>query len=204
MSRQRVVHQGKGYQSRGNTPRTTNAITCKPVPRFSCVRLTIKGMFKHILCPIDGSDASLKALDVAVRLTVDQGAQLTLCTVVDTSKALVEAFPARALIPEAIRALDDDAAKLLADAAAHIKPTTSAQVITIHGDPVESIAHSATELGCDVIVMGTHGRGGLRRALLGSVAEGALRHAAVPVIVVRSPSEVPQLLAQHEEHATRA
>jgi len=55
------------------------------------------------------------------------------------------------------------------------------------GDTVSEILRTARETGADLIVMGTHGRTGLGRLLLGSVAEGVLRHAPCPVVTVRAP-----------------
>jgi nucleotide-binding universal stress UspA family protein len=54
------------------------------------------------------------------------------------------------------------------------------------GEPPEEIVREARERRCDVIVMGTHGHTGLTRVLLGSVAEGVLRHAPCPVLTVRA------------------
>jgi nucleotide-binding universal stress UspA family protein len=55
------------------------------------------------------------------------------------------------------------------------------------GDPAAELARFVAEEGCDLLVVGTHGRTGLSRLLLGSVAERVLRHAPVPVLVVRDP-----------------
>lgn len=62
----------------------------------------------------------------------------------------------------------------------------------IHGDdPVDAIVTAARRLGADVICLGSHGRSGVRRAVLGSVAEGVLRAAQQPVFIVRAPSASP-------------
>lgn len=55
------------------------------------------------------------------------------------------------------------------------------------GDAIETIVEAAKQFSVDLIVIGTHGRGGIMRAILGSVAEGVMRHSDVPVVVVRSP-----------------
>jgi universal stress protein A len=59
-----------------------------------------------------------------------------------------------------------------------------------HGDPEAVILAVAEEIGADLIVMGTHGRTGLRRLLMGSVAEHIVRHAPCPVLTVRNPQAV--------------
>jgi len=55
------------------------------------------------------------------------------------------------------------------------------------GDPRDLIVQTAVDVGAELIVMGTHGRRGVTRALLGSVAEGVLRHAHCPVLTIRKP-----------------
>jgi nucleotide-binding universal stress UspA family protein len=59
----------------------------------------------------------------------------------------------------------------------------------LQGDPVETIADYAGEYGVDLVVMGTHGRGGVSRMLLGSVTERVVRTAPVPVLTVRVDDE---------------
>ena len=60
------------------------------------------------------------------------------------------------------------------------------------GEPSDVILHVASESGSDLIVMGTHGRTGLSRLLIGSVAEAVLRRATCPVLTVRVPSKAPR------------
>jgi nucleotide-binding universal stress UspA family protein len=68
------------------------------------------------------------------------------------------------------------------------------------GRTAEEILRSATELGCDLIVMGTHGRTGLRRLLMGSVAEALMRAAACPVLAVKVPDPAPDAAADPSRH----
>lgn len=82
-------------------------------------------------------------------------------------------------------ALDDEAKGLVAEAAERIKDYTAAETVTLTGQPVSGILDCADSVCADLIVMGSHGRGGIRRALLGSVAEGVLRRANVPVMIFR-------------------
>jgi nucleotide-binding universal stress UspA family protein len=65
----------------------------------------------------------------------------------------------------------------------------------VEGDPAPEIVRIAEEIGTDVIVMGTHGRKGLDRLILGSVAESVLRKAACPVVTVRLPQHHPAATA---------
>lgn len=62
----------------------------------------------------------------------------------------------------------------------------------VEGQPVDEILRLAKETGCDLIVMGTHGRTGLGRMLMGSVAEKVVRTASCPVVTVREPSPVAE------------
>lgn len=61
------------------------------------------------------------------------------------------------------------------------------EVVLRTGDPRDLIVQTAADVHADLIVMGTHGRRGVSRALLGSVAEGVLRHAHCPVLTIRKP-----------------
>lgn len=142
-------------------------------------------MFRHILCPIDGSVTSLQALDVAARLAADQHARLTICSVVDPSQAAAMAFGDPAMSARCYEALDDEAKQMLRDAAGRVAPPVSAESAALNGQPVPAIVDYANANACDLIVMGSHGRSGIRRALVGSVAEGVLRHAGAPVMVIR-------------------
>lgn len=142
-------------------------------------------MFKHILCPIDGSETSLQALDVAAKLAAEQNAQLTVCTVVDPAKAAAMAFGDAPMTAACFDALDEEAHCTVADAATRVKESVAADVATLEGQAVLCITDYAAANACDLIVMGSHGRGGIQRALIGSVADGVLRHAHVPVMVIR-------------------
>lgn len=70
-----------------------------------------------------------------------------------------------------------------------------------YGDPASVILKTAHEIGTDLIVMGTHGRTGLRRLLMGSVAEQVVRKASCPVLTVRTPSQTLLTLPAAAEEA---
>lgn len=142
-------------------------------------------MFKHVLCPIDGSDQSFEALDLAARFAAEQQARLTIFTATDPSKAAAMAFGDPVMTGACLDALEGDAKSMIRDAAERVKGTIVAQTVVNNGQPVEVIVQYAASHDCDIIVMGSHGRSGLQRALLGSVAEGVLRHATVPVLIDR-------------------
>ena len=142
-------------------------------------------MFSHILCPIDGSAASLQALDMAAELATEQKAQLTICIVADVVQASAMAFGDPAMSAACLDALDDEARGIISDAAERVRETIAAKCVTLDGQPVSSIVGFAAANGIDLVVMGSHGRSGIQRVLLGSVAEGVLRQACCPVLVSR-------------------
>jgi universal stress protein A len=68
------------------------------------------------------------------------------------------------------------------------------------GEPAVEILRAVQEFSCDLIVLGTHGRTGLGRALLGSVAESVMRNATCPVLTVKAPSAEPTTPADGSSH----
>jgi nucleotide-binding universal stress UspA family protein len=87
-------------------------------------------------------------------------------------------------------AAEVEVTRLLADAAAQAGPDVPVTVAGTGGDPAEEILRYATRHPIDLIVVGTHGRTGVSRFLLGSVAERVMRGARCPVLVVPAPAEV--------------
>lgn len=144
-------------------------------------------MFKHILCPVDGSNTSLQALELAARLAKEQNAQLTICMAVDAAKAAAMAFGDPGMSAACYSALYDEARASLASISALVTDVQPDQML-VEGAAIEAIVECAVVKACDLIVIGSHGRSGIKRALVGSVAEGVVRTAAVPVMVVRRGS----------------
>jgi glycine betaine transporter len=139
---------------------------------------------KHILVPTDLSEGAEQALDYACELARKLDAQVHLVNVV--------AIPALG-VPELGIAMTSAIIDQLVtenqtalDAVAKTKCTARlGQVLIKAGDPRDAINQTARELGVDLIVMGTHGRRGISRALLGSVAETVVRSAPCAVLTVR-------------------
>ncbi len=146
-------------------------------------------MYKRILVPIDGSDTSDRALQEALTLA-DGKAQLLLVHVVE------EIYPLDAegyafIDFAALREVAQQSGKrLLAkakEAAQGVKVET--QMLDAEGERVAQVVESvAAQWSADLIVIGTHGRSGFSRLLFGSVAEGVVRGASVPVLLVRGTS----------------
>jgi universal stress protein A len=141
---------------------------------------------KNILVPTDFSDGAEQALDYAVDLAGKLGAKVHLLNVIGIPSMGVPelgvAFAA-SMIESTVRTNHIELGKLASRRA-------SADIDTLirTGDACDSIIDVARQVDADLIVMGTHGRRGVRRALLGSIAEGVLRTAPCPVLTIREHS----------------
>lgn len=148
-------------------------------------------MYRSILVPVDGSKASMIGLEHAIALARDQRARIRLLNVVDEAVlATAMADPAGAMVvPDIVDSLKAEGRKVLdkAIAAAESAGTRMDAVqVASRGRPVSDvILREARRSKADLIVMGTHGRRGLNRLLLGSDAERVLREAPVPVLLTR-------------------
>lgn len=143
-------------------------------------------MFKHILVALDGSDCSHKALGIAVQLAKDQHARCTVCTVVDVVRAAASmTFATEDLVNEWIVALNKDARQIQSDAVSDSGSGVTVDTLVVEGDPSSALLDVAKSKEADLIIMGSHGRTGLKRLWLGSVAESVVQHATIPVMIVR-------------------
>jgi nucleotide-binding universal stress UspA family protein len=144
----------------------------------------------RILVPIDGSSQSLKAAEVAAELAGRLKARITLLIAVEPPEIAREYVAAEAM-EEIRRGLSDAADAMLATAAARVqRPGVEVRKRLVTAPPVSAIT-AAAEAGQDLIVMASRGLGmhPTERHLLGSVAEGVLRRAACPVLVLPDHGE---------------
>jgi nucleotide-binding universal stress UspA family protein len=150
-------------------------------------------MYQRILVPVDGSTTSLKGLDEAIRLARLTGGQLRLLHVVE-ELVLSTGFEGYAAYSgDLIAALVQGGRQLLQEA----KARAGAAGVTADTMMVETVAVRAADIvieqaqswGAELIVLGTHGRRGVRRVLLGSDAEQIVRMAPVPVLLVRAAQD---------------
>lgn len=141
--------------------------------------------YKRILVPIDGSETSTKALVAALQMARDSGGQVRLIHSVD-ELAYVSGFEYSGNLVEIAR---DYATKLLDDGLAVARSAgveADTKLIDFPGQRLgETVMDEAREWNADLIVVGTHGRRGIGRFLLGSGAEQILRMSPVPVLVIR-------------------
>ena len=148
-------------------------------------------MFKNILVPIDGSRTSGLGLDEAIKLAKDQEATLYLLHVVDDHALLRSgATPEGTYIDGLLEALRENGRKIIAEAEARVRKqdirSKSILIENLGSRISDLILNQARELNADLIVLGTHGRRGVRRLVMGSDAEGVVRETTVPVLLVRS------------------
>jgi nucleotide-binding universal stress UspA family protein len=137
---------------------------------------------RAILHPTDFSERSRQALAVARALARDHGARLIVLHVAPIDIAYGGTIAAPVDPRYYQDALDEEMAALrTSDLPSPVEP------LLLRGEPAAEIVRAAQEHGCDLIVIGTHGRTGLPRLLLGSVAEGVMRRAQCPVLTVKSP-----------------
>jgi len=140
-------------------------------------------MYETILTPVDGSAPSETAADHAIRLARDADATLSVVSVVD-----VEALSAAKLDTEALLdGYEAEAERHVAAVADRARESgVDVETAVIRGAPYRAILDRAEAVDADLVVMGSHGRRGLERYLLGSTTERVLRLSPAPVLVLRS------------------
>ena len=141
--------------------------------------------FKRILIAIDESTFAAHAADVGTDLATQLGAEVAFVTVVD-SAAIPYAADSGYSSSEWLGMLQRDAKTLLINFASRRSITPPPLQFLEEGKPATKIVDAARNWPADLIVMGTHGRNPIANVLLGSVAQGVLRHAPCPVMVLRA------------------
>jgi nucleotide-binding universal stress UspA family protein len=145
-------------------------------------------VFSKLLCPLDFSRHSNRALDTACELARQNGAKLVLMhAYVIPSYPLPEGYVLASsetvaeILSKTQHAMNEARAKAVASGVPDV------DVIMSEGAPFTEILRVAREQACDLIVIATHGRTGLKHALLGSVTEKVVRKAPCAVLTVRDP-----------------
>ena len=145
-------------------------------------------MFKHILIPTDGSDLSRKAILYGVQLARESGAKVTGLTVIEPYRP--PAMDA-VLVPIDEGDYEERSRVLWETASEQVKMAANAAGVPcetireVHDQPYRAIIDAAHALGCDLIVMASHGRRGISALLLGSETTKVLTHSTIPVLVYR-------------------
>ncbi|MEF8774104.1 MAG: universal stress protein [Halobacteriales archaeon] len=151
-----------------------------PVPVVTVHGETVVGPeFDAVLAPTDGSDAALAAVEHAAEFALATGATLHVVHVIDSTAATAGTGAAAVLdaLEEAGQAALDDAVDR-----AEAVGVGDVETSLLRGSPHRAVLDYAGDHGADAVVMGTHGRTGIQRYLLGSVTERVVRHAEVPVV----------------------
>lgn len=145
-------------------------------------------MYSHILIPVDGSPLSTTAMQTSMAFARDAGAKVTVL-------AVIEPFHVFTLAPDQMEATREQyehhareqGASWLAAAEREAKllGVHCDAILTVGEDPYRDIIVTATERGCDLIAMASHGRRGVAALVLGSVTTKVLTHSKIPVLVYR-------------------
>jgi nucleotide-binding universal stress UspA family protein len=147
-------------------------------------------MFKRILVPVDGSATSNQGLQKAIELAKDQKATLLLLHVVDESSLIQSAVTDGALFDDMVKSMTDNGKKILLKATELARQKrVKAQTTIVEnwlGPVADAILKQAKKFRADLIVIGTHGRRGGARLIMGSDAENVVRQSLVPVLLIRS------------------
>ncbi|WP_149799621.1 universal stress protein [Halorubrum xinjiangense] len=160
-------------------------------------------LYDRILVPTDGSPEGELAVCHALDLAAVHGASVRAIYVVDTAR--YAGMPMETTWEGVGDLLYDDGEAAL-ETVCELAADRDVDVETavVEGSPSREIITHAEEAGCDLVVMGTHGRGGIDRLLLGSVAEKVVRGSSVPVLTVRIGDEEAAANAAESASATAA
>lgn len=145
-------------------------------------------MYQRILVPVDGSETSDKALQEALKLMAGQPAELLLLHVVEDMQFLdAEGYVNYAELHELTLKMGKRMLSRAKEVARQAGITAETRWVEAGGERIANVVDAeAKGWSADLIVIGTHGRSGFSHLLFGSVAEGVVRGAAVPVLLVRS------------------
>ena len=140
-------------------------------------------MFKKILCPVDFSDTSMDAANNAIKFASEIKAEITFIHVIDIQTLQNIADLSGGGINDLDLLVEEEKPVLskLKDEAE--KKGIKVNTVLTHGEPVNIVLNEIKEGGFDLIVMGTHGKKGLTRLVLGSMAENIVRQSQIPVLL---------------------
>ncbi|MFD1588882.1 universal stress protein [Halorientalis brevis] len=154
-------------------------------------------MYERILIPTDGSTGTAHVAMQAIDLAEQYGSTLHVLNVVDTDVGSMLSD-----IQETAEELEQQGQRAVerVETMAEIHGV-DAETDVVQGDPADQILEYADEIDADAIVAGTHGRSGVKRQLIGSVAERLVRHANCPVMTIRLPED--DVTVEDDEHARK-
>ncbi len=156
--------------------------------------------FKRILCPVDMSPFSQGAIKLGVKFAQNSDATLYLLHVIDNpfddlymssitqaDPALLDLYKDEPAKRARIMAATLEHSQVLLKQFCHewVEPLPNVRYLVVNGNPFEKILDAAKDYRIDLIVLATHGRTGVKRLLIGNVAEKVVRHAPCPVLTVK-------------------
>ena len=151
-------------------------------------------MFKRIIVPVDGSQTANKALTVALQMARDSGGCLRIIHVIEGSAYTSGAVQTESFPSDMMDSIRHAAGQILEEALSLSQPfgieVDTKLFDTFDGRMADVVSDAATEWQADLIVVGTHGRRGIGRILMGSGADQILRQAPIPVLVIRAQEPV--------------
>jgi nucleotide-binding universal stress UspA family protein len=163
-------------------------VASRTLDRSEFARSTV--MYQRILVPVDGSPTSNAGLAEAIKLARLTGARLRLLHVVDEMPYVLAAGGYGSMSADVFELLKESGESILQLARKQVEaadiPVDTALFNSLSGRLCDRVVEQSKEWGADLIVLGTHGRRGVRRMVLGSDAEQVLRTAPVPVLLVRA------------------
>jgi len=146
-------------------------------------------MYQKVLVPVDGSATSELGLQEAMKLARLTGASVRLLHVVDVMSLAIAGAGTAGVAGDMLAAVRESGRTILRRAEASVQAAQLTVDTVLHentsGRVAEIIADEVTSWGADLVVLGTHGRRGVGRLILGSDAEQVLRLSSVPVLLVR-------------------
>lgn len=140
-------------------------------------------MFKKILCPVDFSDTSMNAANNAINFAAEIKAEITFIHIIDIQALQNIGDLSGGSINNLDFLVEEEKPILNKLKEGCEKKGVKVKTILTHGEPRNVILEAIKEGGYDIIMMGTHGRKGLTRAVLGSMAENVVRNSDVPVLL---------------------
>ena len=152
-------------------------------------------MFEKLLIPLDGSEVAESILPYATELARRCGSHVTLLEAVESIEeaiAMIEPSEPAVAVPGTVDALVEGVESEHTAAEQYLSRVATklgdegiqADTAVVEGGPGQAIVEAAEQRGCDVIAISSHGRGGIERLLMGSVADHVIRHARMPVLVL--------------------
>ena len=175
------------------------SVAARVVRESPCPVLSVPGgspedhrAIRKVLLPTDFSRDATRALEAVSTVLgpASDGKRIRLLHVWSVPVAVGVAWPGSGGVPDLTLFVDSARKKLEEEAAALRAAGYDVEAVEREGEPAQVIDEEAREMGADVIAIGTHGRSGLRRLFLGSVAERVLPAAPCPVLTVRREDEV--------------